>query len=89
MEFESPLSDVQDKLLGRKSNWNWGKNSKREIRFIEKRRLNLEVFEELSQDKEDEIAEEENRRYKEYLANHWVNQLISKRLMWAKKSDHG
>lgn len=41
--------------------------------------MNLEILEELSQDKEDEMAEEEKRRYKKYLANHWVNQLISKR----------
>lgn len=70
---------MQDKLLGRKSNWNWGKNSKKELKLIEKRKLMLEVQEELAQEAEEKIAEEEERKYEEYLANHWVNQLISKR----------
>lgn len=39
----------------------------------------LEILEELSQAEEDSIAEEEYKRYQEYLANHWINQLISKR----------
>jgi hypothetical protein len=70
---------VQDKLLGRKSNWNWGRNSRREIRFIEKRNLIAEIHEELAQDEDEKIAEEEEKAYQEYLANHWINQLISKR----------
>lgn len=79
MEFESPLPDVQDKLLGRKSNWNWGKNSKKELRFIEKRKLVAEIDEELAQEADEKTAEEERQAYEEYLANHWINQLISKR----------
>ncbi len=79
MEFESPLPDVQDKLLGRKSNWNWGRNSKRELRFIEKRELIEEIHEELAQDADEKRYEEERKAYEEYLENHWVNQLISKR----------
>lgn len=79
MEFESPLPDVQDKLLGRKSNWNWGRNSKKEIRFIEKRQINLEILEEVYQDEEEKAIEEENRIHEEKIANHWVNQLILKR----------
>jgi len=70
---------VQDKLLGRKSNWNWGKNSKRELKFIEKREFISEIQEELAQAAEEKIAEEQEREYEEYLANHWVNQLISQR----------
>lgn len=70
---------MQDKLLGRKSNWNWGKNSKKEIRRFEKRQMFLEILEELFQAREDKIAEEEYKRYEEYIANHWINQLISKR----------
>lgn len=74
--FESSHSDVQDKLLGRKSNWNWGKNSKREIKFIEKRELIAEIDEELAQEAEEKSLEEERIAYEKYLANHWVNQLI-------------
>ena len=70
---------MQDKLLGRKSNWNWGKNSKKELKFIEKQQLIAEFNEELSQEAEEKIAEEKEREYEEYLENHWVNQLISKR----------
>ena len=70
---------MQDKLLGRKSNWNWGKNSKRELKFIEKRDLIAEIDEELAQEAEEKTSEEERAAYEEYLANHWVNQLISKR----------
>lgn len=70
---------MQDKLLGRKSNWNWGKNSKRELKFIEKREFISEIQEELAQAAEEKIAEEQEREYEEYLANHWVNQLISQR----------
>ena len=66
-------------MLGRKSNWNWGKNSKRELKFIEKREFISEIQEELAQAAEEKIAEEQEREYEEYLANHWVNQLISQR----------
>ena len=78
MEFESPLPDVRDKLLGRKSNWNWGRNSRREIRYLEKRETEADVFDELSQAKEDKEQEEANQKYKEYLENHWANNLIAK-----------
>lgn len=37
----------------------------------------LDVLEELSQAKEEEIAEEENKKYREYLANHWINKLMT------------
>lgn len=77
--FESSHSDVQDKLLGRKSNWNWGKNSKRELKFIEKRELMAEIDEELAQEAEEKSSEEERITYEKYLENHWVNQLISQR----------
>lgn len=70
---------MQDKLLGRKSNWNWGKNSKKELKFIEKRELLAEIDEELAQEADEKTAEEERQAYKEYLENHWINQLISKR----------
>lgn len=75
MEFESPLPDVRDKLLGRKSNWNWGRNSRREIRYLEKRETEADIFDELSQEKEDQEREEANRKYEEYLNNHWANNL--------------
>lgn len=68
-----------DKLLGRKSRYNWGKNSKNELRQIEKRLFEEETFEELAQDEDDRIAEEENKAYQEYLKNHWVNKLITSR----------
>lgn len=75
-EFESPLPDVRDKLLGRKSNWNWGRNSRREIRYLEKREIEADIFDELSQEKEDQEREEANRKYKEYLENYWIAKLI-------------
>jgi hypothetical protein len=40
-----------------------------------KLRFKNEVYEELAQDKDDELAEIENRKYQEYLANHWINQI--------------
>ena len=83
MEFESPLPDVRDKLLGRKSNWNWGRNSRREIRFLEKRETEADIFDELSQEKEEKEREEANQRYREYLDNHWASRLIqSKEGLW-------
>lgn len=68
-----------EKLLGRKSRYNWGKNSKNELRQIEKRRFQKETFEELAQDEEDRIAEEESEAYEEYIRNHWINKLITSR----------
>jgi len=38
-----------------------------------------EVHEELMQDEDEKITEEKEEAYQEYLANHWVTQLISKR----------
>lgn len=76
-QFESDRLDVRDKLLGRKSNWNWGRNSRREIRYIEKRETEADIFDEISQEKEDQEREEANKKYKEYLENHWVNRLIA------------
>lgn len=64
---------MKDALLGRKTRWNWGKNSKRELRYIEKQQFQKEVFEELAQDEDDRIQEIKNREYKEYLRNHWIN----------------
>jgi hypothetical protein len=62
-----------DKLLGRKSRWNWGKNSKNELRLIEKRQFVRDTFEELAQDKDEELAEEQEEEYKQWLAKYWVN----------------
>jgi len=56
-----------DKLLGRKTRWNWGKNSKNELRLIEKREFIRDTFEELAQDKDEQLAEEREKEYKEYL----------------------
>lgn len=64
-----------DKLLGRKSRWNWGKNSKNELRLIEKRQFVRDTFEELAQDKDEELADEQDRKYQEWLSNYWVNNL--------------
>lgn len=70
---------MNDKLLGRKTRYNWGRNSRREIRFIEKRQTKLDIFEELEDEKEDAIRAKQEQEYKEYLENHWVNQLIASR----------
>lgn len=69
---------MRDKLLGRKSNWNWGKNSRREIRFLEKRETEADIFDELSQEKEDQEREEASRKYEEYLNNYWANNLTTR-----------
>jgi hypothetical protein len=64
---------LKDTLLGRKTRWNWGRNSKREIRFLEKRQIELDIFNEIEDEKEDKIREEENRKYQDYLRNYYLN----------------
>lgn len=66
---------MKDRLLGRKANWHWGRNSKKELRGIERLFFKREVHEELAQDEDDRIQEIKNKEYEEYLANHWVNRL--------------
>lgn len=70
---------MMDKLLGRKTRFNWGKNSKREIRYIEKKQTQLDIFEELEDEKEDARQAKLEQDYQEYLENHWLNQLITSR----------
>lgn len=65
-----------DKFLGRKARFNWGKNSKREWRLIEKIQFKSETYEELAQDKdqlENDIADAE---YQSWLDNYWAWKLI-------------
>jgi len=66
-----------DKLLGRKTRWNWGKNSKNELRLIEKRQFIRDTFEELAQDKDEQLADEQDRIYQEWLSNHWAFKMLN------------
>lgn len=66
---------MKETLLGRKTRWNWGKNSKKELRGIEKLHFKKEVLEELAQDEDDRLKEIEDQRYEEWLADHWTNKL--------------
>lgn len=65
-----------DKLLGRKARFNWGKNSKREWRLIEKIQFKSETYEELAQDKDQLQYDIADAEYQEKLSNHWVWELI-------------
>ena len=48
-------------------------------RQLQKLQFEKETYEELCQDQDDEIAEEEEKQYQEYIENHWINKLITSR----------